>query len=54
MNGLIQIICECLSFKVCLAMLPSFLQFMLSPKFFELSDPELDLFHDFRGGGVAV
>ena len=36
MTGLFQIIFECLSFQVCLAMLPSFLQFMLSLKSFEL------------------
>ena len=54
MTGLFQIIFECLSFQVCLAMLPSFLQFMLSLKSCELSGPELGLGHDCRGGGVAV
>ena len=54
MNGLFQIICECLSFQECLTMLPSFRQFMLSLKSCELSGPKLGLGHDCRGGGVSA
>ena len=53
MNGLFQIVCECLSFQVCLA-IPSFCQVMLSLKFCELSGPKLGLGHDCRGGGVSA